>query len=214
MTLREVVLVSLLSGLFVTASAAPVLGVDACRVKVDKRTGTLLVDAKGVEGALRWGGGQGSEDQNFSNEVDCVQGEKAKRCQLGDAMTADAITPPAGCMIYLADDGAETCSAFVPGCTPGFRGDLAACRVETTPSTAMGATGAVNTLTLTATCDANEIALTGGFDIGSFSFGLTCVPSKSERSGDSGWSVSWYSPPNDCASNSFNAWALCCPAGR
>ncbi len=37
---------------------------------------------------------------------------------LGTAGTDAAKTPPVGCEIFVADDGAEACSAFIKGCTP------------------------------------------------------------------------------------------------
>jgi hypothetical protein len=94
-----------------------------CSVNVHKRTGVILVSALGVAGPLRWGSTSGGEANAFSNAATCVANGEASKCRLGattPVVTAEAITPPPLCTIYVSD-GVEECSAFVPGCTPGVR---------------------------------------------------------------------------------------------
>jgi hypothetical protein len=106
-----------------TASSAH--AIDKCKVKVDKRTGVILVAATGVAGPLAWGEASGQEVNSFFNSGTCVVADKAKGCQLGDPNTLASKTAPAGCTLYL-DDGATPCSSWIPGCSPGARRDTGA----------------------------------------------------------------------------------------
>ncbi len=100
--------------------------VDKCKVKVDRKSGLLRIDAAGVEtggalGTLKWGSDPGEIDRDFFNANDCITGTKAKRCVVADPTTLGAKTPPSGCTVYLADDSGNDCSAWIKGCTPGTR---------------------------------------------------------------------------------------------
>ncbi|MFT4572493.1 MAG: hypothetical protein ACI91F_003396 [Candidatus Binatia bacterium] len=94
--------------------------IDKCKVKVDKKTGVLVVSAKGVSGTLQWGAAEGAETEPFFNAGVCVVAGKAKKCEIADPATLDAKTPPSGCTLYLDDDAAP-CSVWIAGCTPGGR---------------------------------------------------------------------------------------------
>lgn len=107
------------------ATASSAHAIDKCKVKVDKRTGVIQVDATGVGGTLLWGAQSGSETNSFFNGGTCVSAGKAKRCQIGDPLTLASKTPPTGCTLYL-NDGATPCSAWIPGCSPGARRDTGA----------------------------------------------------------------------------------------
>jgi len=100
-------------------SAGGASAMDGCKVSVDK-TGVILVDASGVSGVLKWGEEEGSESNAFYNIATCVADTKAKKCQIADPATLASKTPPAGCTLYLDDDG-TACSAWIRGCTPGPR---------------------------------------------------------------------------------------------
>ena len=104
----------------ILVSASSAHAIDRCKVKVDKRTGVILVAATGVSGPLAWGEASGQEVNTFFNSGTCVVADKAKACQLGDPNTLASKTAPAGCTLYL-DDGATPCSAWIPGCSPGVR---------------------------------------------------------------------------------------------
>lgn len=94
--------------------------IDKCKVKVDKKTGVLVVSAKGVSGTLQWGAAEGAETEPFFNAGVCVVAGKAKKCEIADPATLAAKTPPSGCTLYLDDDTAP-CSVWIAGCTPGGR---------------------------------------------------------------------------------------------
>jgi hypothetical protein len=100
--------------------------IDKCKVKVDKKTGVLVVSAIGVSGTLQWGAAEGAETEPFFNAGVCVVAGKAKKCEIADPATLDAKTPPSGCTLYLDDDTAP-CSVWIAGCTPGSRGESAVC---------------------------------------------------------------------------------------
>lgn len=97
--------------------------IDACKVKVDKRDGTILVSASGISGALTWGAAAGQESEAFDNAATCIDAGagKATKCTLGAAGSAARITPPDLCRLYLADASAQPCDAYIKGCTPGAR---------------------------------------------------------------------------------------------
>ncbi len=94
--------------------------IDKCKVKVNKKTGVLVVSAIGVSGPLQWGAGEGAETEPFFNAGACVVAGKAKKCEIADPATLAAKTPPSGCTLYLDDDTAP-CSVWIAGCTPGGR---------------------------------------------------------------------------------------------
>jgi hypothetical protein len=99
--------------LLLTASNAS--AIVKCKVKVDKKTGVINVDATEVGGPLTWGPASGQETNVFVNDATCNVGGKAKRCNLAAPATLAAKTAPPGCTIYLAD-GVAPCSAWIPYC--------------------------------------------------------------------------------------------------
>ncbi len=109
--------------LLLTASHAS--AIVKCKVKVDKKTGVINVDATEVGGPLTWGPAAGQETNVFVNDATCNVGGKAKRCNLAAPATLAAKTAPPGCTIYLAD-GVAPCSAWIPYCSPGARNDAGA----------------------------------------------------------------------------------------
>jgi len=101
-------------------SASHASAIDKCKVKVDKKTGVINVDATEVGGPLTWGPASGQETNVFVNDATCNVGGKAKRCNLATPATLAAKTAPPGCTLYLAD-GVAPCSAWISGCSPGAR---------------------------------------------------------------------------------------------
>lgn len=99
--------------------AVPAEAIDKCKVKIDNKSGVVLVSATGVQGPLKWGN---EADQVVTDvfEASCVSAGKAKNCTLADPTTAEAMRPPERCTLYLGDD-AMPCSAYIKGCTPGVR---------------------------------------------------------------------------------------------
>jgi hypothetical protein len=103
------------------ALATPASAIEKCRVKIDKKTGVIRVDASGVVEQIRWGESEGDETRVFFNDADCVADGKASACQLAATSSMEAKSPPAGCTIYLADNSANDCASWIAGCTPGPR---------------------------------------------------------------------------------------------
>lgn len=112
-----VALATLLSILGLTPGAH---AIEKCRVKVDRKTGVLRVDASGLTGPVTWGPTADTATQSFFNAATCVTPSKATRCEIGDPSTLAAKTPPRGCTLYLSDGGAP-CSAWIGGCSPAPR---------------------------------------------------------------------------------------------
>lgn len=109
---------------------------ERCKVKVARKTGQIEVSASGVDAAtLRWGPAAGAESVPFF-AASCVAGGKAKRCLLGDPAGLGARTPPEGCTVYVAD-ALGSCSAWIPGCTPGLRPGTAVAQVIRIPAEAI-----------------------------------------------------------------------------
>jgi hypothetical protein len=110
----------LLTAFIVLLTISSASAIDKCKVKVDKKTGVINVDASGLGGPLLWGPASGSETNAFFNAGTCIAGDKAKRCQLASPATLAAKTAPSGCTLYLTD-GVTPCSAWISGCSPGAR---------------------------------------------------------------------------------------------
>lgn len=114
-----------LAALVVLFGVSSASAIDKCKVKVDKKTGVINVDASGIGGPLTWGPTSGSETNVFFNAGTCIAGDKAKRCNLASTTTLASKTAPPGCTIYLAD-GVTPCAAWISGCSPGVRSDASA----------------------------------------------------------------------------------------
>jgi hypothetical protein len=95
---------------------APAGAVDQCKATIDKKTGEILVSAKGVVGTPLWGGGSVDDTTNaFPDLVDCAGGGKLKKCHLAAAGTELARQPTATCTLRIGDDQ-NTCATRIAGC--------------------------------------------------------------------------------------------------
>ncbi len=120
--MRRLILSSVVTALALgLVLSVPAHAIDKCKVQVSKKTGVLLVFATGVSGTLLWGDASDAVSETFFNAGDCVTEPKAKKCELADPATLAAKTPPAGCVLYLADGSASDCSVWINGCIPGGR---------------------------------------------------------------------------------------------
>ncbi len=127
--MRTLKLGAFLAGLVVSGCvlAPRAHAVDGCKVKVDQKTGVIQFTGKNVLGVLRWGDSANFATNAFANNATCVKSGKATRCELGLPGTADRITPPELCTLFVRDiGGGPSCSAFIKGCTPGVRPSSAA----------------------------------------------------------------------------------------
>lgn len=114
---------------FVAAAAWAVVAVhvpeasalDACKAKLSPKDGAILVSARSVAGVLEWGNTAAQVTNSFSNAATCLADGKATKCELGAAGSAQRITPPELCTVFLKDGLGDTCAAFLKGCTPGLR---------------------------------------------------------------------------------------------
>jgi hypothetical protein len=95
--------------------------VKSCKVKASRRNGIIYLRATGVSGPLLWGARSAAETRTFTNADECIHGSRATNCRLGDLGTAESITPPPLCTIFVRDSTAE-CAAHIAGCTAGARG--------------------------------------------------------------------------------------------
>ena len=66
---------------------------ERCEVKVNKDTGAMEVDARGLDGPLLWGTAEGEETSAFYDQG-CLSPNRARKCLLADPATAAATTPP------------------------------------------------------------------------------------------------------------------------
>jgi hypothetical protein len=88
-----------------------------CTGKINTKDGGIRIAAHNVLGTLTWGEALGQETNTLAN---CTTGGTALSCDLGPTGSAQRITPPALCTVYMKDS-AGTCSAYLKGCTPGLR---------------------------------------------------------------------------------------------
>jgi hypothetical protein len=105
------------AAMFTVLVVEPSHAIEKCRIKVDKKTGVIRVDASGVGGPVAWGSATGQASTPFFNAATCAVGGTARKCELADPAMLAAKTPPQGCTLYL-DDGVVECSAWISGCTP------------------------------------------------------------------------------------------------
>ena len=97
------------------------LALEKCKGKINPKDGVILISAKGVAGTLQWGNTAAQTTNNFANSATCLDGDKATKCELGSPGSAQQVTPPELCTVFLEDGLGATCSAFLKGCTPGLR---------------------------------------------------------------------------------------------
>ncbi len=102
------------------ACTTPAHALESCKAKIAK-DGAILISAKDVSGVLEWGNTLGQEVNAFGNAGACLDGTTAAKCELGAAGSAQRITPPELCTVFLRDGANATCSVFLKGCTPGVR---------------------------------------------------------------------------------------------
>jgi len=105
---------------FVASGANPGLALDQCKIRSYGRDGTLLVDAKNVNGTLTWGFTAQRALGTFDNAAECISNGRASKCTLAPENTLERVSPPPSCTIHLAD-ASGTCSATLKRCTPGLR---------------------------------------------------------------------------------------------
>lgn len=104
----------------ILASVVDAWGVTSCKVTVD-RTGELLVSAKGIVGSLRHDANGDGAFEPFTNDMECVEGDTARKCRIAALGTLAAKTPPRDCSLVLQDSsGSFTCPHF-GGCVVGLR---------------------------------------------------------------------------------------------
>ena len=92
----------------------------SCKARVDGKDGAILVSARDVRGPLSWGTSASSITNPFV-PPSCVANGVAHHCRLGARGSARAVTPPAGCTLYLADEAGTVACPSIKGCTPGGR---------------------------------------------------------------------------------------------
>ena len=106
----SIVIVALLLG---TSADA----VTRCRAKT-LRDGTIAVKARDVVGSPQWGERYGAEANPFDALPSCMIGTHMRNCALAPVGAPERMTPPASCTLYVADEGAATCSAWIKRCLP------------------------------------------------------------------------------------------------
>jgi len=99
------------------ALATSAHAVTRCRAKT-LRDGTIAVTAKDIVGTPRWGVRYGIETSPFDALASCTTGTRIRNCALAPVGNPERTTPPASCTLYVADDGARSCSAWIRRCLP------------------------------------------------------------------------------------------------
>ena len=105
-----------LTATFLLVSAHPATGTTRCKAKMLR--GRIVVTANEVTGTPRWGTRYGAETSVFEDTASCAVAGRLRNCPLAPAGDSDDTTPPAGCTIYVADDGPERCGAWIKSCVP------------------------------------------------------------------------------------------------
>ena len=100
--------------------AGPAAALEKCKASIDKKDGSLFVDAGNVDGTLTWGYGPFTATEDFGNGTECLSKGKAKKCTLAPVGNELRTMPPSSCWLYLGDDS-DSCEVWVQGCVPGTR---------------------------------------------------------------------------------------------
>ena len=108
---------TLLAILAVATTTTTAHAISRCRAKA-LADGTITVKAKDLIGTPRWGTRYGVESNAFDGVGTCVLGSAVRNCALAPTGNPLRTTAPAGCTLYVADDGAATCSAWIKRCLP------------------------------------------------------------------------------------------------
>ena len=96
-------------------AASPASAITKCKAKV-LTDGTIGISGRDIVGTPVWGIRYGEETSAFDNAATCVADGRAKNCALAAVGMPERTEPPASCTIFVADDGSESCSAWVKRC--------------------------------------------------------------------------------------------------
>jgi hypothetical protein len=92
-------------------------------------------------------------------------------------------------------------------CVPDVGFNLSSCVTRTSASTALSSFFT----TVAVTCNAGEIAISGGYTALNWNTSNMCIPISNNRSGTTGWSVRWGSPTaTTCDAHTSSTFAVCC----
>lgn len=114
---RRILLSSVIAGCLLPLAFSSAVALTHCKAK-PLSDGTIAISARDVVGTPRWGVRYGDETTPLDGLPACLNDGKAKNCALAAIGMPERTDPPASCTIYFADDGAETCSAWVKRCYP------------------------------------------------------------------------------------------------
>ena len=105
-----------LTATFLLVSAHPAAATMRCKAKMLR--GRIVVTASEVTGTPRWGTRYGAETSVFEDTASCAVAGRLRNCPLAPAGEPDDTTPPAGCTIYVADDGPSAAARGSSRCVP------------------------------------------------------------------------------------------------
>ncbi len=116
---RRAAAAALFGALAIAVACTTADAIDACRARTNRVDGSIRVFARGAVGTPVWGSSLGEERRAFDNLATCVSpaGQLA-RCTLGPVGTPERSTPPAGCVVFVADGAGSRCPALIRGCRP------------------------------------------------------------------------------------------------
>jgi hypothetical protein len=98
-------------------AAADARALEQCKASIDKKTGEVVVSAKGLVGTPLWGGGDVDDVVNaFPDLVECAGAGKMKKCHLAEPGTERARQATSTCTLKIAD-GAGNCTTRIAGCS-------------------------------------------------------------------------------------------------
>ncbi len=101
-------------------AAGPAEALDKCKAGIDRKDGTIYVDAGDIDGTLLWSYGPFDPGENFAHDPKCLSNGKAKKCTLAPAGNQLRNMAPSFCTLYLRDDS-DTCEPRIQGCAPASR---------------------------------------------------------------------------------------------
>lgn len=99
----------------VAVAVPPARALTRCKAK-PLDDGTIAISARDVVGTPTWGLRFDAESNSFDNTGTCLIDGRMKNCTLAPEGMPQRSELPPSCTIYMADDGSETCSAWIKKC--------------------------------------------------------------------------------------------------
>ncbi|HYC55738.1 MAG TPA: hypothetical protein VEL28_12465 [Candidatus Binatia bacterium] len=180
-------------------AASPAAAADACKVKVNKKTGVISLAATNTGGLIGWRDGNSDQAHAFDYDACVIDGDDVV-CPLSEPGTALATMPPPSCTVCIEDGTGKDCCARIKNCTPGVRDCVRVNEVEEMDASSYGAADAL--------CPVGYKVQGGGASSSDF-FDLQQLSVSRPNFNGNGWHCEGFNH-NGVFPGSLGCYAICC----